>query len=497
MKNIKTAYRPLRYSEVAGQAVTKKILSEEIKRGIHSASYIFCGQYGGGKTTLARIHAMAVNCEKPLPNGDPCCKCSSCTSIIRGENPDIKEIAAAEDNGVSMAKKLAEDITFSPIMAKVKFYILDEAHALSGACWQVLLKVLEEAPEYCCFIICTTEVQKVPLPVRSRSMRCDFYRIQSDDISAQVLKVAESEGHSIALDAAKAIAMLSEGSMRNALGLLEKACAYSAECIGVSDIFAAVGKADPQVYLEILSSLLNADRLGFLNKLSAFSAEMPLDTFIPDIINIVMDMCVLKAGGKVEAWGQYMQTLKNSSSSVPLRKLTQLASLLVSVLNRKETASSIIMAEMLMIFEEMSKKASCSETEEVEMPVSVEEQASEALAEPIEPSLSEQPVCEQEVESEPESKVEVVAPAPTREEAQTQAAQTDDVDAEESELMNNLRLLCDEEPLFRWLLLPVRRAVVKDGALHIVPNPEDRYITKMLSTLIKRHHAGNMIKIYN
>ncbi len=479
--NLKTAYRPLKYSEVAGQTVTKKILAEEVKRGIHSASYIFAGQYGGGKTTLARIHAMAVNCENPSPNGDPCCKCKSCRSIIRGENPDIKEIAAAEDNGVSMAKKLAEDISFAPVMAKVKFYILDEAHALSAACWQVLLKVLEEAPEYCAFIMCTTEFQKVPLPVRSRSMRCDFYRIRAGDIAEQIKKVALAEQRSVTEDAAKAIAMFSEGSMRNALGLLEKALAYS-ENVDVSEVFASIGKADTRLYCDIIECLLRADRQGYINKLSDFAGAMPLDTFVQDMINLVMDMCLIRAGGRVDGWDSYLHIVSSVSNITSLQTLTRLASLLVSVLNRRETASSIIMAEMLMIFEELSKMQgpACDVKEEIE--IKEEAAAVESTASKASKVSTNDPKPSETVK---ESKVSII-------DSSTMSSEKEPSSSEETELHKTLKMLCEKEPLFRWLFLPVKQAQIDDNVLLVVTNPEDHYITKMLTTIVKRYHLNNI-----
>jgi DNA polymerase-3 subunit gamma/tau len=502
----------MKYSEVVGQENAKKILSAESKKGTHSASYIFAGQYGGGKTTLARIHAMAVNCEHPLPNGDPCCQCASCRSIIDGSNPDVKEIAAAEDNGVSMAKRLSEDVQFSPVQSRVKVYILDEAHALSAACWQVLLKVLEEAPEYTMFIMCTTEMEKVPLPVRSRSLICNFYKLQMEDIAAYLGQVAMAEERELSADACRVIAKQSEGSMRNALGILEKllACTELGQSVELSMVKDISGLQNSEAEFRILSSLLDGSEGNFVRELTAYAESTPLDTFIPDLLSVAVDAAVLKAGGKVFGWSEYVSTLKTLTEKTQLDKLIKLSATLVPLVSKKETLSSVVMGEMFLAFKEINATMNVLDEERAEVvaqtafaePNKVDETREQcekiiplhmetrelAAAEAETIVLDEKPLAEQ---MENETNAAVVNVSAVQASAISKREVTSDFCPFTIEdIEADIASISKKEKLFKWLFLPAIKISYREQKLEVRYNNVDRPIADMLSMFVKNHNIG-------
>ncbi len=506
--NIKTAYRPMKYSDVVGQVTTKKMLSAESRRRSHSASYIFAGQYGGGKTTLARIHAMAVNCTDIQSNGDPCCKCPSCLSIIAGTNPDVKEIAAAEDNGVGMAKKLSEDISFSPVMSDVKVYILDEAHALSNACWQVLLKVLEEAPEYCMFIMCTTELAKVPLPVRSRSLQCNFFRLEMEDIAQYIEQVSTSERRPLSLDAARVIAKQSEGSMRNALGILEKILATTNEGsrVALEDVYSFSGLANSSKLFAILRNLLSGRQTSYVKELTEYAESSPMDTFLTDILSISVDSAIMKAGGNVFGWTEYLKDLKDLIGDVSLNKLVALGSVLVELVNRKESNTAVVLGEMFLAYtkindcslrNEAPDETMATEKEDVdeELPPNTEKTIPIVLSQqaiPVESSLK--------GASEPLSLEQVPKNILRNNPVQQKVSVSNTIDEQSGEIMQEahvgpkniedikelLSVLSKKDKLFKWFFLPARKITfnAESCELCLVVRKEDEMIVRMLNKFL-------------
>ncbi len=508
--NLKTAYRPMKYSEVVGQENAKRILSCESIKGTHSASYIFAGQYGGGKTTLARIHAMAVNCEHPLPNGDPCCECAACRSILDGSNPDVKEIAAAEDNGVSMAKRLSEDISFSPVQSKVKVYILDEAHALSAACWQVLLKVLEEAPEYTMFIMCTTEISKVPLPVRSRSLICNFYKLQMEDIAKYLSHVALAEKRALSADACRVIAKQSEGSMRNALGLLEKllACTVPDEPVQIETVKEVSGLGNSMTEFRILGTLLKGQEGEFIRELTAYAEGFPLENFLSELLGIAVDAAVIKAGGKVFGWSEYIKEIKSLIQNISLDKLVHLGSTLVPLVSKKETLSSVVMGEMFLTFKEINSLSGPAK-EEVGEETSDEVEVSTNFDRVIPVRMEGQPCSEPTHISEPEptpelmpepEAIHVSEPEPTPElmpepvkEAEKNILPKTPRGIEEIE--SCLREISAADKLFKWMFLPACRISFDGQKLNVSFKRADLHIAQMLRKKLEKEALTSFLNV--
>ncbi|MCL2344095.1 MAG: DNA polymerase III subunit gamma/tau, partial [Firmicutes bacterium] len=214
-------WRPRTFDEVVGQSHITETLKSQIETGRVSHAYLFIGTRGTGKTTCAKLLAKAVNCEHPV-NGNPCNHCSACLGIESGEIMDVVELDAASNNGVDNVRALREEAIFSPVSVKKRVYIIDEAHMLSTPAFNALLKILEEPPEHLIFILATTELHKVPATILSRCQRYSFRRIGSGVIAARLSEVAAAENLNLSEKAAALLARLGEGSMRDALSLLDQ-----------------------------------------------------------------------------------------------------------------------------------------------------------------------------------------------------------------------------------------------------------------------------------
>lgn len=231
-------WRPKTFDEVVGQEHITETLKNQIITGKTSHAYLFIGTRGTGKTTCAKILAKALNCEHP-ENGNPCGKCPACTGIEDGSIMDIVEIDAASNNSVDNVRALREEAVFSPVSVKKRVYIIDEVHMLSTSAFNALLKILEEPPEHLTFILATTELNKVLPTILSRCQRHSFKRLTPDKIAGHLQYVAAQEGFDLAPDAAKLIAGLAEGGMRDALSLLDQ-CS-GAEHIDLESVYSSMG----------------------------------------------------------------------------------------------------------------------------------------------------------------------------------------------------------------------------------------------------------------
>lgn len=251
-------YRPSKLKEVVGQAVIIQILRQILKSGSIPHSFIFAGTRGIGKTTIARIFAKAINCEK-LTTGDACGKCTNCLVIEQEETVDIVEIDGASNNGVDEIRDLRDKCTFLPQNLKYKVYIIDEVHMLTTAAFNALLKTLEEPPKHVVFILATTEPHKIPKTIQSRCMNFSFLTLTEAEIEGQIIEVAKKEKITLEKEAASLIAKKAEGAMRDALVLLDKAAAYAGEKINKETVLKIIGGVDENEILKIINSLDNAD----------------------------------------------------------------------------------------------------------------------------------------------------------------------------------------------------------------------------------------------
>jgi DNA polymerase-3 subunit gamma/tau len=218
-------FRPAEFSEVKGQEHIVTTLQNQIKANRIGHAYLFCGTRGTGKTSIAKIFAKAVNCESPI-DGSPCGNCATCKSIAAGTSMNVIEIDAASNNGVDNIREIRENVAYSPTEGKYKVYIIDEVHMLSIGAFNALLKTLEEPPEYVIFILATTEAHKIPITILSRCQRYDFKRITAETICARLTELMDKEAVDVEEKALRYIAKAADGSMRDALSLLDQCIAF-------------------------------------------------------------------------------------------------------------------------------------------------------------------------------------------------------------------------------------------------------------------------------
>ncbi len=236
-------WRPMTFDDVIGQKHISDTLRGSVESGRIAHAYLFCGTRGTGKTTTAKIFSRAVNCENPL-GGEPCNECPTCRGILDGSILDVYEMDAASNRGVENIREIRDEVIYTPVGCSYKVYIIDEVHMLTAEAFNALLKTLEEPPPHVLFILATTEPHKIPSTVLSRCQRFDFRRIGIDDIARRIGKISEAEGIDITPDAAELIAELGDGSMRDAISLLDRCAGFGKDKLTtdrVSDIVGIVG----------------------------------------------------------------------------------------------------------------------------------------------------------------------------------------------------------------------------------------------------------------
>ena len=243
-------WRPQVFADVKGQDHIVKTLQNQIGSGRIGHAYLFCGTRGTGKTTVAKILARAVNCEHPV-DGSPCGECPSCKQILAGTSLNVVEIDAASNNGVENIREIREQVQYPPTEGKYRVYIIDEVHMLSTGAFNALLKTLEEPPSYVIFILATTEVHKIPITVLSRCQRYDFRRITLDTITARLKELTEAENMPVEDKALRYVAKAGDGSMRDALSLLDQCAAFHfGETLTYEHVLDVLGAVDNRLHPE-------------------------------------------------------------------------------------------------------------------------------------------------------------------------------------------------------------------------------------------------------
>lgn len=258
-------FRPAEFKDVKGQDHIITTLQNQIKADRIGHAYLFCGTRGTGKTTVAKIFAKAVNCEHPV-NGSPCGECDMCRSITAGTSMNVIEIDAASNNGVDNIREIREEVAYRPTEGRYKVYIIDEVHMLSIGAFNALLKTLEEPPEYVIFILATTEVNKIPITILSRCQQYDFKRISIDTITDRMRELMDTEHVEVEDRALRYIAKAADGSMRDALSLLDQCIAfYLGQKLTYDDVLEVLGAVDTDVFSHLLRKVLTRDVAGVLD----------------------------------------------------------------------------------------------------------------------------------------------------------------------------------------------------------------------------------------
>lgn len=252
-------FRPTAFEDVKGQDHIITTLQNQIKANRIGHAYLFCGTRGTGKTTVAKIFAKAVNCENPA-DGSPCGECAMCRSIAAGTSMNVIEIDAASNNGVDNIREIREEVAYRPTEGRYKVYIIDEVHMLSIGAFNALLKTLEEPPEYVIFILATTEVHKIPITILSRCQHYDFKRISIETISARLQELMVTEQVDVEDKAIRYVAKAADGSMRDALSLLDQCIAfYLGQKLTYDNVLEVLGAVDTEVFSRLLRKILDRD----------------------------------------------------------------------------------------------------------------------------------------------------------------------------------------------------------------------------------------------
>lgn len=250
-------FRPTEFEDVKGQEHIVTTLKNQIKADRIGHAYLFCGTRGTGKTTVAKIFAKAVNCEHPV-DGSPCGECPSCRAIADGSSMNVIEIDAASNNGVDNIRQIREEVSYRPTEGKYKVYIIDEVHMLSTGAFNALLKTLEEPPSYVIFILATTEAHKIPITILSRCQRYDFHRISIDTIAARLSDLMLQEKVDVEEKAIRYVAKAGDGSMRDALSLLDQCIAFHlGETLTYENVLEVLGAVDTEVFSRLLRQIID------------------------------------------------------------------------------------------------------------------------------------------------------------------------------------------------------------------------------------------------
>lgn len=294
-------FRPREFDDVKGQDHIVTTLKNQIKTDRIGHAYLFTGTRGTGKTTVAKIFAKAVNCEHPQ-GGSPCNECAACRGISAGSSMNVIEIDAASNNGVSNIRDIIEEVAYAPTEGKYKVYIIDEVHMLSIGAFNALLKTLEEPPEYVIFILATTEVHKIPITILSRCQRYDFRRISIDTISERLQELMDQEQVEVEEKAIRYVAKAADGSMRDALSLLDQCIAfYLGQKLTYDNVLKVLGAVDTEVFGQLLQHILDQEITAAVSLLEELVMQgRDLGQFVVDFTWYLRNLLLVKSGPDME-----------------------------------------------------------------------------------------------------------------------------------------------------------------------------------------------------
>ena len=319
-------FRPDNFADVKGQDHIVTTLTNQIKHNRIGHAYLFCGTRGTGKTTVAKILAKAVNCEHPV-NGSPCNECAMCKAIQAGTAMNVIEIDAASNNGVDNIREIREEVSYRPTEGKYKVYIIDEVHMLSTGAFNALLKTLEEPPSYVMFILATTEAHKIPITILSRCQRYDFHRITIDTIAARLDELLKVEGVAAEEKAVRYVAKAGDGSMRDALSLLDQCIAfYLGQELTYDKVLEVLGAVDTEVFSKLLRKVIRGDVTGSIHILEELIVGgRELSQFVGDFTWYMRNLLLVKTSENpeeaIDVSSDNMKLLKEESTMLDVETL--------------------------------------------------------------------------------------------------------------------------------------------------------------------------------
>ncbi len=332
-------FRPGSFDEVRGQEHIVTTLKNQIQSDHVGHAYLFCGTRGTGKTTVAKIFARAVNCEKPGEDG-PCGECDMCRAISAGNSMNVVEMDAASNNKVDDIRQVIEEVQYSPPQGKYKVYIIDEVHMLTTSAFNALLKTLEEPPSYLIFILATTEVHKIPLTILSRCQRYDFKRIRVETIASRLREVLDREGIGAEERALTYIARMADGALRDGLSLLEQCVSfYFGEELTYEKVLKVLGTADNEVYAAFAADLARCDVAGMMGRIDDIIAGgKDLTRFCSEFIwymrNVMLAKNTEHPENVIDMSAENLGLLKGTAESLELEMIFRYIRVLSEVENQ-------------------------------------------------------------------------------------------------------------------------------------------------------------------
>ncbi|WP_422447046.1 DNA polymerase III subunit gamma/tau [Thermoanaerobacterium sp. DL9XJH110] len=324
-------YRPRDFEEIVGQQPIITTLKNQIKSGKIGHAYLFCGMRGTGKTSTARVFAKALNCQQG-PTVNPCNECPSCRAINSGNMMDVIEMDAASNRGIDDIRDLRDSVNFPPSEGRYKIYIIDEVHMLTTEAFNALLKTLEEPPRHVVFILATTEPNKLPATILSRCMRFDFRRVSAREIVGRMKEIAGENGINADEKALMLIARNSQGSVRDALSLLDKAFAFGGEKFSYEDALSLLGAVSRDVFYRALEAVYRRDCARLLDVVEEVAAQgKDLLRFMDDLLEHFRNILVIRLGGDrslVDVADEDYDELKKIAENYSVEKLLSIIDIL-------------------------------------------------------------------------------------------------------------------------------------------------------------------------
>ena len=347
-------WRPKDFDEVIGQDHIATTLKNAISNKRVAHAYIFTGPRGTGKTSVARIFAKGLNCEKG-PTPSPCNKCASCNSISSSTSMDVIEIDGASNNSVDQVRELRENIKFSPSYARYKIYIIDEVHMLSIGAFNALLKTLEEPPKHAKFVFATTNPEKVPPTILSRCQRFDFRRIPIKLITSKLKKIIENESLKISDEAIFSIARASDGSMRDAESILDQLTSFCEKKINQDDVITLLGIIKEDKLADIMNRLSKKDTAGLLKSIDELIITgKDIPQFLAGLMGYVRNLMVLKTSSDltslIDLPDSHIDRLKEQIKNFQIEELLYIfytLSATANAIKRSEVSRFIVEASFI------------------------------------------------------------------------------------------------------------------------------------------------------
>ncbi|WP_419656989.1 DnaX: DNA polymerase III, subunit gamma/tau [Desulfosarcina variabilis str. Montpellier] len=347
-------YRPQTFDQVVGQTHVTQTLTNAIQSQRVAHAILFSGPRGTGKTTIARILAKAMNCEKG-PTATPCNACRSCLDITAGRGVDVFEIDGASNNSVDQVRELRDNSRYMPAHSRYKIYIIDEVHMLSIAAFNALLKTLEEPPDHVMFLFATTEVHKIPITILSRCQRHDLRRIALSAIVEQMETICRQESFTLSAGNLWAVARESGGSMRDALSLLDQILACSDGGLGDDDVLNLLGTMDRKILFDLSEAVFARDIARILDIVdTVFKTGQDMKRFYADLLMHFRYLMLIKMGARSETLADLspndLETLGEQAKGVSLAFMDQIFTLLFNAEQRVRSASQPRLAVEMVFF---------------------------------------------------------------------------------------------------------------------------------------------------